>query len=297
MSLNDIIQSELDTLLDDDSPQNKTHIKKLVLSGGSEKGIAHIGALVALEELGILSGIEELATTSIGSLVALVYLIGYKPREIWNFCKIFDFEKLKSINIGDAIEKLGLDNGSKVEYMLKQLIRAKGHDSEITMKELFEKTGKTIYMTTVCLNSQKAIYLSHKTYPDLPIYMAARMSSSIPIYFTPVKFGNMLMVDGGCIDNYPIGLFKDNLDEVLGINLKSSSAPVDNIDNIENFLFTVYKSFYAGMSYNSIKGYEQYTVMIDVDSNGMANFDLSLETKTKIYDYGYNETKKFLDKK
>ena len=67
---------------------------KLVLSGGGIKGIAHVGALYALDKLDILNNITEFAGTSVGSLVLALYVIGYKPVEMYEFIKAFNFKSV-----------------------------------------------------------------------------------------------------------------------------------------------------------------------------------------------------------
>ena len=57
-------------------------MKKIALActGGGIKACVNIGALRAFEELGIK--IEVFSGTSLGSLVALLYVCGYTPKEI-----------------------------------------------------------------------------------------------------------------------------------------------------------------------------------------------------------------------
>ena len=57
----------------------------LALSGGGIRGIAHAGALKALEDNGIK--IDAIGGTSSGSLVASLYAMGYTPRNILNIFK------------------------------------------------------------------------------------------------------------------------------------------------------------------------------------------------------------------
>ncbi len=60
------------TALPNDQP-----IVGLVLSGGSAKGIAHIGALHVLEEAGL--PVDVVTGTSMGSIVGGLYALGYRP--------------------------------------------------------------------------------------------------------------------------------------------------------------------------------------------------------------------------
>ena len=57
----------------------------LSLSGGGIKGIAHVGAIKALEESGIK--FDYISGTSSGSIIATLYACGYKTEEIYNIFK------------------------------------------------------------------------------------------------------------------------------------------------------------------------------------------------------------------
>src|SRR5215212_8438623 len=55
----------------------------LVLSGGSIRGVAHVGMLAVLEEYGLLDEVEVVVGTSAGSMMAAMFALGYTPAEIW----------------------------------------------------------------------------------------------------------------------------------------------------------------------------------------------------------------------
>ena len=57
-------------------------MKCLVLSGGSEKGVAYIGILKFLEEINILPDIECIYGVSVGSVFAVLVSIGYNSTEL-----------------------------------------------------------------------------------------------------------------------------------------------------------------------------------------------------------------------
>lgn len=75
----------------------------VVLEGGGAKGVAHIGALKALEELGY--EVEGIAGTSAGALVAALYALGLSSRDI------IDAENkahvLQELDIKDATKIIG----------------------------------------------------------------------------------------------------------------------------------------------------------------------------------------------
>ncbi|MHA1397708.1 MAG: patatin-like phospholipase family protein, partial [Candidatus Heimdallarchaeaceae archaeon] len=78
---------------------SKEDVKFLVFEGGGGKGVAYIGALEVMKELGILSyydkekdnktytrlnsdKIKGVAGTSVGSIIALLLACGYTPEEM-----------------------------------------------------------------------------------------------------------------------------------------------------------------------------------------------------------------------
>ena len=281
-----------------DSKKHRRRYKKvLVMSGGGIRGIAHIGVLQALSDNDYLDKIEEFAGTSIGALILGMYIIGYSPEELWNFILNFDFTKIKCISINNIIYHYGLDSGKKIEYIMKRLIQAKGFNSDITLQQLFDITKKKLMIATVCLNTQQICYISYENHPNLPLCLAIRMSISIPIYYTPVIHNNMYYIDGGFIDNYPIGLYKDRLDDVIGIYLVESKNITNKIENLEMYLFLVMQCLMEGVTYNAINGYEKYTIQVNLKPIIALNYNVTNDKKKEMYECGYQSTIKYLNKK
>ena len=56
--------------------------RNIVLPGGGVNGIAYVGVLRALEEKGILESVEAISGTSIGSLAALLWALGFTTEEM-----------------------------------------------------------------------------------------------------------------------------------------------------------------------------------------------------------------------
>ena len=258
----------------------------IVLSGGGIKGIAFIGALFALNELNILENIKCFAGSSIGSLIASLYIIGYKPVEIFDFIKQTDVSKFKNININN-LNTFGLDNGDYIEETINNLIVQKSHKVNISLKELFELTKKKLIITTVNVNTMELLYLSHETFPDMPLCKAIRMSTALPLIYTPILHDNHMFIDGGCIDNYPISVFQNDLNNTLGLCLISSKNNVDKILNLESYVIRVIHCLLHGISYNSFKGYEDYTIKLNIDNVSVIDFNISNTVKDDLFLVGY----------
>lgn len=279
--------------------------KILVLSGGGIKGIAHIGSLQYLYDHNYINNFEIFAGTSIGALIIVLYVIGYMPSDIWDFIKTFDFTQIVNLNIANFCSHYGVDDGHNFELVIFNLIEAKGINPHITLLDLFYLTHKKIILTTVCLNTHTSIYLSHDTTPNLPLIIAIRMSTCIPIYFSPIIYDDItgsdknkkyMYIDGGCIDNYPIHLFNNNLDQVLGIYLCQSSVTTDIINGIDHYILLILETLMNGCDFNSKKGYSHCTIDILVGAVCCIDFSIDLPIKEIIYRSGYDSTKLFFSR-
>ena len=255
------LDKEIDELLGIQRVYKKTI---LVLSGGGLKGITQLGCLEALKQQGHLKYIDTIAGTSAGAIVATLYIAGYQPTELYDFLVKFDISKMTYAKTVNMLEKYGLDDGKRCMIILERLIKAKKFDADITFREFYKRTKIKLIITGTCLNEKKAHYFSVDTQPDMSVLIAVRISVSIPIIFAPYKFENNLFVDGGCIDNYPIQLFKDKLDRVIGVYVCDKNEPVEKIENIEDFLLSLIHCLFEGVNHNSSKGYEKFTIKINV---------------------------------
>lgn len=272
----------------------KNDIKKtiLILSGGGIKGIAHIGAMKALDEKNILKNIKTFVGTSVGGFVATLYLIGYGPDKLYEFIEFLDVQKMRSLKPAQFITKFGLDNGEKLMCVLEKMFLAKNIPINITFKTLFEITNIKLILTTVCLNDKKTYYLSHLTYPDMPVLMGLRMTSCVPIWFTPIEYDGKLFVDGGCMDNYPIDLFVNELDNVVGIYLYENKTITPVIDNMEEYLFNLMYCFMEGITCKTITGYEKQTIRLELPAISITNLDITNKIKKDLFNIGYDSVMK-----
>lgn len=276
--------------------QNDNNTKKtiLVLSGGGIKGISHIGALQGLEEKKYLSDINTIAGTSVGALIGTLLVVGYTPKDIYDFIMMFDISKMGDLKIENFLNKFGFDDGEKIVIIIKKMFINKGYSENITFKELYDKTNKKLIMTATCINNKKIYYYSTDTYPEMNVIKALRMSISIPIYFTPVEYDNQMYVDGGCIDNYPIELFTDKLDQVIGIYVNDTKECIEKINNLEDTLLNTFKSMMEGISLRLLKGYEKYSIIINLSNISFMNLKLNKQQKQELYNIGYSSSINFI---
>ena len=270
-------------------------IKNLVFSGGSLKGFCYIGVLKYLEENNKLDNIEVLTGTSIGSCIALLINIGYKSYELSEIFLNINIEKhldIDSEHIFDFFTTYGLDSGDNV-IKLFSIILKKKYDETITFNKLYEKTKIKLIIVGTCLNNKETIYYNYETYPDLEILKAIRISISIPFILKPIFINNKYYVDGGLTNNYPIDLFKDSLENTLGVIVCNSINK--EINSIEDFFYASIATNYIEQIKTKIKIYKKNTIEITCNNINFWDFYMKKEKKQELIDNGYDSTKNYFD--
>lgn len=104
----------------------------LALAGGGVKGAAHIGVIKALEENGIK--VDAIAGTSIGSIVASLYAMGYTTEKMLEIFKYFAKEIMKTdpkhfagnLKTSKRLLGYGILSGEKIEIAVKECAKSKG---------------------------------------------------------------------------------------------------------------------------------------------------------------------------
>ncbi len=201
----------------------------LVLSGGGAKGIAHIGVLKVLEEIGIRPHI--ITGTSMGSIVGGLYAAGYSAKELekiflninWNLILYDNFYRQQLLmqdkkNDGRFILQLrlkngklslpsGIKNGQRISALFSYLTWPIHHIRD------FEKLPIPFRTIATDLTTGKSVQLKKGL-----LAQAMRASMSIPSFFTPVEINNKILIDGGMSKNFPADEAKKmGADKIIGV--------------------------------------------------------------------------------
>ena len=205
-------------------------IDTLVIGGGSIKTIASLGALSVLHEKGILENINKYAGSSAGAVIITLLVLGYTHNEINEliFSKIGSYvtEPFYKIPI-NMIYNYGIYTGNNMVTFLEGFFEKKGFKKNITFKELYEIIPKVLVITGTSLTSCDTLFFNYQTTPNMSVIKALRISISIPLYFTSVKYLHKgkyhQMCDGALLYNFPLYYFnhikKDNQQEdITNIN-------------------------------------------------------------------------------
>lgn len=172
-------------------------------------------------------------------------------------------------------------------------MKKKNIKKNITFKELFEQTQSKLIITGTCINDVTIKYFSVDTFPNMPILKAIRISISIPFIFRPYLFEGKLWVDGGCIDNFPIDLFNDKLDDVIGIYMDDYYEIIDDFLEVQDYFYRIFKCIIKGLNHNKIQLFKKYFVHIIIGGNHGTNWEMTTLDKKSLYDLGYDCAKKY----
>lgn len=157
----------------------------LVLSGGGSKGLAHIGIINELEKQGF--EISSISGTSIGAVIGGVYAMGKLP-EYTEWLKNLSKKSVWGL-MDFTFSMEGLLKGERLFNEMKAFIP----DTNIERMNI-----PFAAIATDILNEKEVVFKSGS------YYEAIRASMSIPTIFTPVKYKNTILIDGGVVNPVPI---------------------------------------------------------------------------------------------
>lgn len=178
-----------------------------MLSGGSARGLAHIGVIEEFMKSG--HTITSIAGTSMGAVVVVVYALGKMPEFKTWMCSL-DKRKVFSLvdfNFGTS----GLIKGDKVINKMKEFI-----DDQL----IEDLPIPFAAVATDLLNKKEVVFTKGS------IYDAIRASIAIPTVIAPVKTTDGLLVDGGLLNNAPVNhVFRTN-DDLLVLSDVNANVSV-----------------------------------------------------------------------
>lgn len=176
----------------------KRHTKDvaLVLSSGGARGLVHIGVIEELEAQGF--NITSIAGCSMGALIGGMYAAG-QLHDFRNWMKTIDRRKM--ISLWDF--SLSLDHIIKGEKVIE------------AMKEVVPDTNIENLKIPYCAvatdweNGREVIFNRGS------LYQSIRASISLPSFFDPVRRDNMILIDGGIVNPFPLNRVKRHAGDIL----------------------------------------------------------------------------------
>lgn len=160
----------------------------LVLSGGGARGLAHVGTFRALWEAGVQP--DVIAGVSAGAVFAVAIARGWSPEEV-----------------EAAARRLMVDGGSPVDATLPTVALASGRKLTARIQDAFADGGlclEDLWAPTMIVSANLTTADVQQHHHGLA-WRAVRASVAIPGVFPPLAEPEGLLVDGGLVDNLPVG--------------------------------------------------------------------------------------------
>lgn len=177
----------------------------LALGSGGARGWAHIGVIMALDELKI--NIDLVAGTSMGSLVGAA-LASDRIHALHKVAIELDWTHLFHYFFEFNFPRTGLVDGSKIVDFIKEHVST-GNIEDLALP-YSAVAADIITGQKVVLNKGDVI-------------QAVRASISVPGIFSPVKHDEAMLVDGGLLDPVPVDVARDmGADKIIAVNLNKN---------------------------------------------------------------------------
>jgi NTE family protein len=274
----------------------------LVLMGGGSRGLAHIGAIDALRKSGLNAPV--VVGTSVGGLVGGLYAAGFPPAKLKDVAQElslkdflqrpnFPFLPTKMRTVIDILmlesyknrllRRVGLDRKDRMEEYLKSLVG----------ETLIEDLPVRFACNAVDLISGKEVIFEKGK-----LYKALRATMSLPIVFEPARVDDMLLVDGGVLDNAPVEIARRLGAEktlLVDIHRPIKEIPAEEVKNTFQLIHRMVDTMIAATTERNIKEADLLLrVDIDVDLFDFSDLERIIEEGEKAAKENIDKIKKLV---
>ena len=274
----------------------------IALAGGGLKGIAYIGALKALNELGVKP--DYLSGTSSGSIFASFYAMGFtpeemKPRAEQYYKMLTSLDKKPILKAGvtyatTGVAKIeGIIPGERISSLVSELATEKKIDNMNQIDINFAICTVDTISTNECIFLSKECKIKDENIDyiyNAPIGIATRASMSFPAIFTPCNYDKYNFIDGGTKDNLPVKILKNmGAEKTLALSFK-----IDAYEPKED-IFAILLRAVDIFSLEDVRNAQKIAdLCIEIDAAGTGL--LEIDDFDKLIKIGYDTIMKNKDK-
>jgi len=168
----------------------------LVLSSGGARGLAHIGAIEELEAQGYR--ITSIAGCSMGALIGGVYAAG-KLQEFREWMQTINRKKMLEL-IDFSLSLNHLAKGNRIIEAIMEFV------PDIAIEDL------PIPYCAVATDLKAG---REVVFNEGSLFKAIRASISLPSFYEPMQYDDMVLVDGGVLNPIPLNRVKRQTGDIL----------------------------------------------------------------------------------
>lgn len=281
----------------------------LVLGGGGARGAAHVGVLKVLERERI--PVCAIAGTSMGAVVGSLYASGMRPAEIEAALASVDWQDLftddpvraglpmrrkeAQLNYraeleagwrdGAPVLPSGAVQGQKLGLLLRRLML---DASQTTHFDDLPIPFRTI--ATDIVSGERVVFA------EGDLAMAVRASMAVPAVFAPAEIDGRILVDGGIVDNLPVGVVREmGADVVIAVDVGSPLLAREDIRTPLDVAYQMVSVLMQEQTNRSITSLEAGDVLIvpPLGTFSSAAFDQAVSVIGKGVDAAEAEAPRF----
>jgi predicted acylesterase/phospholipase RssA/CRP-like cAMP-binding protein len=181
----------------------------LVLGGGGARGLAHLGVIRALEEAGV--PIDVVGGTSIGAIMAALCARGLPDSD--RVRRVMHIARTGRRLVTPTLPLIALSAGRRVDQILAE------HLTSVPIEDL----PLGFFCVSASLTRAEAVIHERG-----PLWTAVRASLALPGIYPPVYADGDLLIDGGAVDNLPVGVMRDRVGvgSVIAVDVASETEPL-----------------------------------------------------------------------
>ncbi len=216
----------------------------LALSGGGARGFAHIGVLKALLAEGI--PIDMISGTSMGCVIGGLYAAGHSPQDLEQIAMEIDWNQIfteephrgslfltqKRDEYKDIVRlrfggwRLSIPSALTSAQKLSDLLADLTMTATYRAQGDFDKLEVPFRAVVTDMVTGQSISIGEGDLGE-----ALRAALAVPLVFTPVEHGDMVLVDGGLLDILPVDVTRDmGADVVIAVDVTSPLSPREQLE-------------------------------------------------------------------
>ena len=196
----------------------------LVLGGGGARGLAHIGILEALDELGVTPTV--IAGTSIGAVFGCAYASGMSGAEI----RVHTVEVLtRRFDLVRDVFSARAMTGRKALNVFagRGSLLAPEALLDVVLPETVPRAFEDLKIPLKVVASDYYA-LESKVLSSGPLRPAVAASMALPVIFSPVTIDGRMLMDGGFVNPLPFDLVDGMADILIAVDVSGITEPADD---------------------------------------------------------------------
>ena len=274
---------------------NKSFKYTCLFGGGAIRGVSYIGAVKALEELGITP--QTLAGSSVGSIIAALLAVGYNSGELKEIFLKVNFDLFRDISLGLG-PIFALSKGEVFLDWLRDLIESKFYGEKYKKGANRSDTFKDI---TTNLSYFECKEFSRYETPDFEIASAIRISCCMPGLMKPIEYNKTILVDGDLQKSWPMWKLSKNLllndERILEFRLEGYYD--DNNNNLSgldyaNAVYSCMTAMSTSFITNIYAGKDKFDyIVLNTGDVVVVDFNINANKRNELMKIGYDQTMEY----